>query len=612
MQVLAGEGGPGYADGVFARTNGVGGLALVAGGVVLTDIFNGTVRGLDVSAGAMTTLVGAPLDVGAIDGGCGEARLNGPRGIATDPRDPSVVVFGDGPCLRRADLVAGDVTTIAGDCSTPGDDDDTLLAARFGFLLHDLEIDSDGRIYVADRINDTIRVVDVDGGFTLSLASGLNGPGGLVLDGSLLFVCDTFDHTLKSVDTRTGEVRIVAGRSGVPGSVDGDLAAATLESPQALALLGRVLLTAGFDGAIRAIDLDEGSVRTIARGRGFFASFLAEHDGVLAADLDGAIVRIGTQGTIEHLAGPRSPTGAVDGPGQTARFALPASVVVDGDAALVSDALNATIRRVELLTGETTTLLGQLEAPGSDDGPRLAARLDYPAGLAITDDGDLLIVDNAAGSLRRLDRQTDTVSTLARGLTDPWEVAVVDSARVVVVESAAGRVSWVSVDDGTVSPLVEGLALPVGVAVIDGRIFVTENEGHTLVEVAADGSVTRRLGTPGFQGSVDGTADVALLSFPAGLASGRLAGASVLYVAETGGQTIRRIDVASFESRFVVGDPVLSGALSAGSRVALEGAPLLNPNDVAVASGVAEDALVIVGDSTVLLATPGPSARGAR
>jgi hypothetical protein len=85
-----------------------------------------------------------------------------------------------------------------------------------------------------------------------------------------------------------------------------------------------------------------------------------------------------------------------------------------------------------------------------------------------------------------------------------------------------------------------------------------------------------------------------------------------LYVAETGGQTIRRIDVASFESRFVVGDPVLSGALSAGSRVALEGAPLLNPNDVAVASGVAEDALVIVGDSTVLLATPGPSARGAR
>jgi hypothetical protein len=279
---------------------------------------------------------------------------------------------------------------------------------------------------------------------------------------------------------------------------------------------------------------------------------------------------------------------------------------------LVSDALNATIRRVELLTGETTTLFGQLEAPGSDDGPRLAARLDYPAGLAITDDGDLLIIDNATGSLRRLDRQTDTVSTLARGLTDPWEVAVVDSARVVVVESAAGRVSWVSVDDGTVSPLVEGLALPVGVAVIDGRIFVTENEGHTLVEVAADGSVTRRLGTPGFQGSVDGTADVALLNFPAGLASGRLAGASVLYVAETGGQTIRRIDVASFESRFVVGDPVLSGALSAGSRVALEGAPLLNPNDVAVASGVAEDALVIVGDSTVLLATPGPSARGAR
>ncbi len=613
MQVLAGEGGPGYADGAFARTNGVGGLAFVVDGVVLTDIFNGTVRGLDVSAGTMTTLFGAPLDVGAVDGGCGEARLNGPRGIAVDPRDPSVVVFGDGPCLRRANLVVGDVTTIAGDCSTPGNDDDTLLSARFGFLLHDIEIDDDGRIYVADRANDTIRVVDVDGGFTLSLASGLDGPGGLALDGSLLFVCDTFDHTIKSVDTRTGEVRIVAGRSGVSGAVDGDLATATLESPQALALIGRVLLTAGFDGAVRAIDLDEGSVRTIARGRGFFASFLPEQEGVLAADLDGAIVRIRLSGTIEHVAGPRSPTGAKDGPGQTARFALPASVVVDGGAALVSDALNATIRRVELATGETTTLIGQLETPGSDDGPRLAARLDYPAGLAIDDDGDLLIVDNAAGSLRRLDRQTDAVSTVALGLTDPWEVAVVDSTRAVVVESAAGRVSWVSLIDGTVSPLVDGLAFPVGIAVVDGRIFVTENEGHTLVELTAEGVVTRRLGTPGFQGSVDGAADVALLNFPAGLASARLAGVSVLYLAETGGQTIRRIDVASFESRFVVGDPVLSGGLSAGSQVALEGAPLLNPNDVAVASGVAEDALVIVGDSTVILAEPGPpSARGAR
>jgi sugar lactone lactonase YvrE len=609
LQVLAGEGGPGYADGLFARTNGVGGLARVVDGVVVSDVFNGTLRGLDVDAGTMTTRIGVPLDIGAVDGGCGDARLNGPRGVVADPRDPAIVIFGDGPCLRRADLVAGIVNTIAGDCTAPGNDDDTLAAARFGFLLHDLEIDDDGRIYVADRANDAIRVVDVEGGYTVSLASGLHGPGGLALDGPLLFVADTFDHTIKSVDTKTGELRIVAGRSGEAGSVDGDLATATLDSPQALALIGRVLMTAGFDGAVRAIDLDVGTVATIAYGRGFFASFLAEPDGVLAADLDGAVVRITLQGTITHVAGPRSPTGAVDGPGVTARFALPACVVVDGDAALVSDAVNSSIRRVELESGLTTTFVGQADSPGNDDGPRAAARLEYPAGLALADDGDVFIVDNAAGTLRRLDRETDTVSTIARDLTDPWEVDVVDTDHVAVVEAAAGRVSLVRVADGAISTLADGLAFPVGLAVIDARIFVTENEGHTLLEIGADGSVTRRLGTPGFQGSVDGAADVALLNFPAGLASGRVFGRSTLFIAETGGQTIRRVDIASFESRFVVGDPVLSGALSAGSRVSLTGAPLLNPNDTAIASTLADEALVIVGDTTVLVARPSPGAR---
>jgi hypothetical protein len=74
----------------------------------------------------------------------------------------------------------------------------------------------------------------------------------------------------------------------------------------------------------------------------------------------------------------------------------------------------------------------------------------------------------------------------------------------------------------------------------------------------------------------------------------------VLYVAETGGQTIRRVDLVTFESRYVVGDPLLSGALPAGSTVSLAGAPILNPNDVAVVG----DDIVIVGDTTVVAARP--------
>ena len=81
----------------------------------------------------------------------------------------------------------------------------------------------------------------------------------------------------------------------------------------------------------------------------------------------------------------------------------------------------------------------------------------------------------------------------------------------------------------------------------------------------------------------------------------------MLYVAETGGQTIRRVDLTTVESVFVVGDPFLSGSLPAGSRTALVGAPILNPNDVAVVDAVDGSGgtdIVIVGDSTVVVARP--------
>ena len=60
------------------------------------------------------------------------------------------------------------------------------------------------------------------------------------------------------------------------------------------------------------------------------------------------------------------------------------------------------------------------------------------------------------------------------------------------------------------------------------------------------------------------------------------------------------MDLITFESRFVVGNPFLSGSLPAGSQVALDGAPILNPNDVTVVG----DDIVIVGDTTVVAARP--------
>jgi DNA-binding beta-propeller fold protein YncE len=613
LRVLAGEGGAGFVDGqgAAARFNGVGGIGRFdgcdGGFWVVSDIFNGTLRKID-DDGVVTTVLGAPLDTGAVDGTCADVRNNGPRGLAVDPRDGSVW-YGDGPCLRHADLDSGATVTVAGDCVSGGFVDGDLGAARFGFLFHDVELDAvRGRVYVADRVNDAVRVVDLDAGAVSTLADGFDGPGALALDedGGVLFVADTFHNAIVSIDVDSGAVTTVAG-GGAAGADDGPAADATLDAPQALALDGTRLVFGGFDGKLRALDLLDERVTTLADDTaGFFAPFGAAAGRLLLADIDGGLFVVDGD-DVAPFAGAARPVGYVDGAGPDARFALPASIVRapagdGGDAVFVSDSINNAIRVVSLVDGATTTLIGSPDRDDDVDGAFADAGLDFPAGLAIDDAGAFLYVAaNGAGSIKRLDLAHETVETVAV-VDDPWEVALDEANdKLYVVSSAGGALVEVDLAAGSQRTVASGFAFPIGVAVAAGRVFVADNEQHALFEVDVDsGDKTVVLGTLGFQGPAAGSQAVALLSFPSSLSSGVEAGDDVLYVAETGGQVVRRVLLRDFSSTFVVGDPQLSGALPAGASVVLDGAPLLNPQDAVVVDGD----IVIAGDTTVVLARP--------
>jgi sugar lactone lactonase YvrE len=606
LVVLAGEGSAGFVDGVAPRFDGVGGLAFAADRLIVTDIFNATVRAVDPATAQSETLWGSPLQEGAVDGVCSDVRCNGPRGVAVDPADAGILWFGDGPCLRRGRLAQGDVVTIAGDCQTPGFVDGTLADARFGFLLHDVEAAMGGRVFLADRVNDSIRAVDVENGTVTTLASGLDGPGALALDepAGHLYVADTFACVIRRIDLTSQESLIVAGQPGTCGAVDGSALQARLDTPQGLAIVGDRLLVGGFSGDVRSVDLFSGAVATVASvPAGFFAPFVTRGERVFAATNDGAIVSIAVDGNVAFVAGPREPFGFVDGDGVDARFALPVSVVglPGGREVLVSDAANHALRVVAIETGVTTTLLGGPARAGHVDGNFDEARLDYPAGLALTADGTTLwVADNGDGSVVRVDLAARTVTTVAR-IRDAWDVALDEAAGALwVVASGPGELVRVGTADGVVEVLTAALAYPVGVAVADDAVWVAENEGHVLSRVDAAGTISVALGVRGFEGVVAGDADVALLSGPSGVFAVDDERGPALYVAETGGQVVRRVDRRDLSSRIVVGQTTTSGALPAGSRVSLADGTLLNPLDVVAVAGD----LVVVGDATVVVARP--------
>jgi DNA-binding beta-propeller fold protein YncE len=90
----------------------------------------------------------------------------------------------------------------------------------------------------------------------------LAGPGGA----GRLFIGDTYNHRIKLLDPSTRRVTAFAG-SGVPGHRDGPALAAQFYEPGGLSVAGRTLYVADTNNhAIRTVDVESGEVGTVGWG----------------------------------------------------------------------------------------------------------------------------------------------------------------------------------------------------------------------------------------------------------------------------------------------------------------------------------------------------------
>jgi thiol-disulfide isomerase/thioredoxin len=178
---------------------------------------------LDLKAHAVAILAGTG-DENVADGPGHSAAFAQPSGLATDGTH-LYVADSEGSAIRA--IASGSphrVTTVAGTHDLPrgaslfafGDVDGPGTRAR---LQHCLGLAyGDGRLYVADSYNNKVKVYDPKTGSVLTLAgNGRPGasddppqfyqPGGLSLIGSTLYVADTNNHAIRTVDVKTGRVR---------------------------------------------------------------------------------------------------------------------------------------------------------------------------------------------------------------------------------------------------------------------------------------------------------------------------------------------------------------------------------------------------------------------
>jgi sugar lactone lactonase YvrE len=94
-------------------------------------------------------------------------------------------------------------------------------------------------------------------------AARFQHPLGVALAGERLFVADTYNHRIRSINTATGDVRTFAGM-GEPGADDGPTGGASFYEPGGLSATGDALYVADTNNhAIRRIDLTKDAVTTV-------------------------------------------------------------------------------------------------------------------------------------------------------------------------------------------------------------------------------------------------------------------------------------------------------------------------------------------------------------
>ncbi|GAA4994641.1 thioredoxin-like domain-containing protein [Streptomyces siamensis] len=215
-------------------------------------------------------------------------------------------------------------------------------------------------------------------------------------------------------------------------------------------------------------------------------------------------------------------------------------------------------------------------ARGFVDGTAAEAGFSEPQGLALLDDGTVVVADTVNHALRRLDLASGEVTTLAGtgrqwwqgsptsgparevDLSSPWDVAVFGGR--VWIAMAGVHQLWaydpargtVGVAAGTTNEgLVDGpaeeawFAQPSGLAATADRLWLADSETSALRWVDLDGTVHTAVGTGLFDfGHRDGPAGQALLQHPLGVTA--LPDGSVA-VSDTYNHALRRYDPATGE-----------------------------------------------------------------
>jgi Bacterial Ig-like domain (group 2)/NHL repeat len=247
------------------------------GNLYIADTGNSRIRKVDTS-GVITTFAGSGTPGFSGDGGpATSASLKAPASVACDSAGNLYIADTANNRVRKVDTT-GVISTFAGTGTAGFGGDNGPAAAALLSGPDGLAFDSHGNLYISDKSNSRIRVIDGGGTITTFAGNGttgFSGDGGNATNASLgLPVGLAFDSAgnlffadgdrIREVLT-TGIITTVAGSANFGFSGDGGPAtSASLSGPTGVAIdhLGNLLIADTGNSRIRQVD-SSGTITTI-------------------------------------------------------------------------------------------------------------------------------------------------------------------------------------------------------------------------------------------------------------------------------------------------------------------------------------------------------------
>ena len=250
-----------------------------------------------------------------------------------------------------------------------------------------------------------------------------------MLIGSILYVSDQGDNTIKSIDITTNAIKLIAG-SGASAGNDGPYKSASFFKPNGLSFRDTSILV-----------VDQGNCR---------------------------VRELKSVGIVSTYAGTGNSTKNTfaDGSPQTCSFNNPVGIAVDSKKnVFIADSLNNRIRVVNATTGQVSTFVGS-SVSGLTDGQGAAAKFKSPSNLVI-DSSDTLYVADSGNKAIRIISSNGTVAT-SGGISsvinknseasNPQGLAISPSGKLIIADPVKNQIIQISVAPTTDTTSIVSLA----------------------------------------------------------------------------------------------------------------------------------------------------------